>query len=613
MAKYLTKLSVGKLARIVQGEDCPCPLVFQVIGSKRVQSTSDAPDRCRLVLNDGVTQHGFAMLSANLNGRYANGEFDDYSIIRIDRFVPSRVNRNNPNDKNVIILFDIETLHSGKEVGEPISANSESLSSSSSSNSVPAPQKENVNTNTNSRYSTSANNPNTSLNLNSSMAGDLSEHLTMPIDSLSPYQNKWVIKARVTAKSSIRSWKNEKGEGKLFNVDLCDESGEIRCTGFRDSVDRFYDLLEIGKVYYISKCQLKPANKKYSKINNDYEMTMSSETQIQPCSDDTSSIPKIKYNLVSISDLAGKPKDDIVDVIGIAREIGQVTNIVARASGQQLTKREVTIADQTNASIVLTLWGAEAENFSGFDNPVVLAKNVRIGEYGGGKTLGTTVSSTVLVNPEMPEAHQLKGWYDNNASKCSFVGLSQRTAGPSSAYQWATFNDCLKKQFGIDKADYFQTMAMIHMIRIENMFYKACPSESCNKKVIDSGNGVYRCEKCNAESPNYSNRMLANVLLGDSTSNRWVTLFANVGEKLFGKNTDELVRIKENDKNEFDNLIQKILFKPQIYKLRTQTETYNDVPRNKITCVAVGETKIKDYNQHLLANIQRLTGICVDK
>jgi replication factor A1 len=34
----------------------------------------------------------------------------------------------------------------------------------------------------------------------------------------------WTIKARVTAKSEIKHWSNQRGDGKLFNVTLMDET-----------------------------------------------------------------------------------------------------------------------------------------------------------------------------------------------------------------------------------------------------------------------------------------------------------------------------------------------------------------------------------------------------
>ena len=35
---------------------------------------------------------------------------------------------------------------------------------------------------------------------------------------------RWTIRARITHKSAIRTWSNSRGEGKLFSVDLVDES-----------------------------------------------------------------------------------------------------------------------------------------------------------------------------------------------------------------------------------------------------------------------------------------------------------------------------------------------------------------------------------------------------
>lgn len=52
----------------------------------------------------------------------------------------------------------------------------------------------------------------------------LSKRDVFPISSLSPYQNKWTIRARVSSNPSIRTWSNSRGEGRVFSVDLVDES-----------------------------------------------------------------------------------------------------------------------------------------------------------------------------------------------------------------------------------------------------------------------------------------------------------------------------------------------------------------------------------------------------
>jgi replication factor A1 len=102
-----------------------------------------------------------------------------------------------------------------------------------------------------------------------------------PIEGLSPYQNNWTIKARVTYKSEIKTWSNARGEGKLFNVTFMDETGEIRATGFNATVDEFYERLEEGKVYFVSKARVNLAKKKFSNVQNDYELSLERTTDIE--------------------------------------------------------------------------------------------------------------------------------------------------------------------------------------------------------------------------------------------------------------------------------------------------------------------------------------------
>lgn len=44
-----------------------------------------------------------------------------------------------------------------------------------------------------------------------------------PLVSLNPYQGNWTIKVRVTSKGNMRTYRNARGEGCVFNVELTDE------------------------------------------------------------------------------------------------------------------------------------------------------------------------------------------------------------------------------------------------------------------------------------------------------------------------------------------------------------------------------------------------------
>jgi hypothetical protein len=70
-----------------------------------------------------------------------------------------------------------------------------------------------------------------------------------PIRDITPYQNKWVLKARLVQKQPIRTYKSARGEGRLLNITFCDSHGdEIRATSFNAAIDKWDPMLEVGKV-----------------------------------------------------------------------------------------------------------------------------------------------------------------------------------------------------------------------------------------------------------------------------------------------------------------------------------------------------------------------------
>ena len=65
-------------------------------------------------------------------------------------------------------------------------------------------------------------------------------------------------------------------------------------------------------MYLINNCALKPANKQYSTLNSDYELTFRDSTEMQMVSDeDTSAIPSLSFEFVKISDLSANDKDKV--------------------------------------------------------------------------------------------------------------------------------------------------------------------------------------------------------------------------------------------------------------------------------------------------------------
>lgn len=61
----------------------------------------------------------------------------------------------------------------------------------------------------------------------------------MPIKALTTLNDDWIIKARVTQKGAIKSWNNDRGNGKLFNINLIDGyNDEIQATFFKEAADK---------------------------------------------------------------------------------------------------------------------------------------------------------------------------------------------------------------------------------------------------------------------------------------------------------------------------------------------------------------------------------------
>lgn len=609
-------LSQGAIAEMVRSTDPSNHVqnpVCQILSIKKIAATSTAPgnpgDRYRIILSDGI-HYAQAMLATQKRHLIENEELEKNCIVRITQYASNSVQ-----NRKILILLDLSVIQkpTPDRIGTPTNVDDVQKANGNNADAVKPEDGGRTVPATSANFAKS-NGP----GISAAKSGGSSVHAGMPIypiEGLSPYQNRWTIKARVTSKSEIRHWTNQRGEGKLFSVNLLDDSGEIKATGFNDAVDKYYHLLQENSVYLISKARVNIAKKQFSNLSNEYEITFENHTEIELCTD-TSDVPEVKYEFVRINELETVEPNQTCDVIGILESYTELSEILSKAAQRPVQKRELSLVDQSGRSVRLTLWGKSAETFpnnpSVDDKPVIAFKGVKVGDFGG-RSLSMFSSSTMLVNPDITEAYALRGWFDNDGSRSEFKPYSSAMGGLAAAggdmfsiKERKNIAQIKDENLGMnpEKTDYFNVIATTIYIKHDNLYYTACPSDSCNKKVNMDMDGNWRCEKCDRSYPAPEYRYILSTNVADGSGQMWLSGFNDDAAKILGMPAQELHNLREESSTQYDAIIHKAANRLYNFNCRAKMDTYNETTRIRYTISRLAPVDFAQAGQELVDAIR---------
>ncbi|KAK4490845.1 hypothetical protein RD792_001560 [Penstemon davidsonii] len=444
----------------------------------------------------------------------------------------------------------------------------------------------------------------------------------IPIAALNPYQGRWTIKARVTSKGDLRLYNNSKGDGKVFSFDLLDsDGGEIRVTCFNAVADQFYPQIEPGRIYMISKGTLKPSQKNFNHLRNDHEIFLDNSSTVQPCFEDDKSIPQQQFHFRPICDIEGLENNSVVDFIGVVTSISPSSSLM-RKNGTETQKRTLQLKDMSGRSVELTLWGnfsnAEGQTLQSMCDsgifPVLAVKSGRVSDFNG-KSVGTISNSQLLIEPDFPETHKLKTWFENDGKITPAISIS-RDSGITRSDVRKTISQIKDEKLGTsEKPDWITVSATIIFIKVDSFCYTACPimigDRQCNKKVIDNGDGKWRCDRCDQIVDECDFRYILQMEIQDHTGQTRVTAFQESGEEIMGISAKELYNLKHEEQGDekFAELVRNVLFTKFLFKLKVKEETFSDEQRVKSTVVKAEKVNLETSTRSLLDLIAKFKEI----
>lgn len=449
----------------------------------------------------------------------------------------------------------------------------------------------------------------------------------LPISEISSYHSRWTIKARVTNKAAMRTFASRTGggEGKVFHVELLDQhGGEIRATFFNNAVDKFFNVLEIGKCFVFSRGTVKIAKREFNPCNHRYELTFDKDAIVAPAADDAN-IASFQFNFADLRSVQTKTLPAKVDLCGIVSAFKPTYGFSSQA-GKQLVKREITIVDDTCNSMEITLWGERAQlpdsQFEGC--PVVALKGVLVKEWNNGRSGSLMQEGIFETKPSVPEAARVQQWWNQGGSTSAISAMSVSGGGAVGRNaKDATFAEVRQAAEALPETpETFNVVCRLALVQTlkqgqrQPLSYKACsaPREGtsllCNKRVDENGS----CPVCGSVGRGVS-RLNVRCRFVDHTDGSWLTTFHEGAVKVLGMEGDEVFDLEKNsvgeENQQLDDKLKERYYQgtPMQLTVRAKTDTYQGEARPSVTCLDSRPVNRAEHGRRMLGEIHQMLGV----
>ena len=252
-----------------------------------------------------------------------------------------------------------------------------------------------------------------------------------------------------------------------------------------------------------------------------------------------------------------------VDLCAIIAEVSENETVNLR-KGTQKQRKYVTLVDDSGYAISLTLWAGMNERITQDDlHKVIAVKGARVSEFGGKSLNAADDHSSLHLELKHSRCAKLQKWFADQREKglsdlsnfkqltvkqgkgsdaqneealmSKMAGGKEDKAKSSNLNLISEINEALSHENDTDQYHFYFLNGYVSRIKNdERIYYNACMSENCRRKVIPDHDG-YRCESCNKQFMTYRPTYMITAKISDFTDSIFVNFAREHGAALMGK------------------------------------------------------------------------------